>query len=259
MPFIHVAGERLFYALFQGDVTGRRNLVLVHGAAGNHIHWPAELRRLPDTNVYALDLPAHGRSGGGARSSLAEYADTVHLFALAVGLRQAAVLGHSMGGGIVQLLAARRLPWLERAVVIASGARLPVDPAILEDLRPSHAADGFARAVGLICERAYGPQASHQTVQHGRQLLLAVDRSVFYADYAACAEFDAHALLSAIERPVLIISGELDRMTPPDGSRYLADHISNAQLVELRGAGHMLIVEQPLSVAQAVSRFLSAG
>lgn len=259
MPFVQVAGERLFYALFEGDITGRRNLILVHGAAGSHIHWPAELRRLAGTNVYALDLPAHGRSGGQARCSLAEYADTVHLFALAVGLQEAAVLGHSMGGGIVQLLAARRLSWLERAIVIASGARLTVDAAILDGLRPDNAGDGFEQAVNLICRRAYSPQASRQTVQHGRRLLLAVDRRVFYADYLACDAFDAREVLTAIDRPVLIISGELDQMTPADKSRYLADHIANARLVELRAAGHMLIVEQPLTVAEAVARFLSAA
>jgi pimeloyl-ACP methyl ester carboxylesterase len=258
MPFVHVAGERLFYALFEGDVTGRRNLILVHGAAGSHIHWPAELRRLPATNVYALDLPAHGRSGGQARASLAEYADTVHLFALAVGLRRAHVLGHSMGGGIVQLLAARRPPWLDRVIVVASGARLPVDPVILDGLQPTQAAKDFARAVDLICRRAYSPQARPQTVAQGRRLLMEVDRHVFYADYLACQSFDAQPLLPRIDRPVLVIAGELDEMTSPAESRYLAAHIANARLVELRATGHMLIVEQPLTVAQTVAQFLRA-
>ena len=61
MPYVTVAGERTFYALYQGDVRSKRNLVLVHGAGGSHLDWPAPLRRLRGANVYALDLPGHGR------------------------------------------------------------------------------------------------------------------------------------------------------------------------------------------------------
>ncbi len=75
MPYVTVAGERAFYALYQGDVRGKRHLVLVHGAGGSHLDWPAPLRRLRETNVYALDLPGHGRSGGTGRSSIAAYRD----------------------------------------------------------------------------------------------------------------------------------------------------------------------------------------
>ncbi len=256
MPYITVAGERLFYALFEGDVTGQRNLVLVHGAAGSHVHWPAELRRLAGVNVYALDLPAHGRSSGRSRATLQEYADTVHLFALAAGLRRATVLGHSMGGAIVQLLAARRPPWLDCAVVAGAGAQLRVDPTILEGLRPESGRDGFEKTVNLICQQAYGPLASRQMVYHGRQLLLAVEPAVFHADYLACAGFDSSGELPHINLLVLVISGSLDRIAPPEDGRYLSHHIPGAQLVEIRDAGHMMIVERPMETAQAVGRFL---
>jgi len=59
MPYVAVGGERLFYVLVQGDPRRQRNLILVHGAGGDHTHWPAEVRRLPQVNVYALDLPSH--------------------------------------------------------------------------------------------------------------------------------------------------------------------------------------------------------
>ena len=39
-------------------------LVLVHGAGGDLMQWPTDLRRLPGRRVFALDLPGHGKSGG---------------------------------------------------------------------------------------------------------------------------------------------------------------------------------------------------
>lgn len=259
MPWINVAGETLFYTLYPGDITGRHNLVLVHGAGGSHIHWPAELRRLPGTNVYALDLPAHGRSGGHARATLQEYADTVHLFVLALGLRRTAILGHSMGGAIVQLLALRRPGWLERAIIVGSAARLRVQPDILEYLNPQTGQDGFEKALDLICQRMYGPQATRQMLLRGLQLLRAVSSSVLYADYLACAQFDCSDVVGNIAVPTLVICGSEDRMIAPEESCGLSQRIPNAQLVTIRGAGHMMIVEKPFEVAEAVARFLGVA
>jgi pimeloyl-ACP methyl ester carboxylesterase len=273
MPFVDVAGERLFYALFEGDpiplppdsagtarrqgtTVGRRNLILVHGAAGSHIHWPAELRRLPGVTVYAPDLPGHGRSGGSGRTSVQAYADTIHLFATALGLKRASVVGHSMGGAIAQLLALRRTGWLDRMVIAGCGARLHVDTVILEGLNPTRGGDGFKATVDLICQRAYGPTASAQVKRHARELLLAVDRAVFYADYLACDAFDATGQLSQIRTPTLVIAGGMDQMVPPQDVRSLSELIPGAQRVEMPDAGHMMIIEKPTEVARVVSRFL---
>lgn len=98
MVYVTVAGERAFYAFYQGDVQGKRNLVLVHGAGGSHLDWPAPLRRLKGANVYALDLPGHSRSEGTGRSSIAAYRDFLLAFLDALGLERATVVGHSMGG-----------------------------------------------------------------------------------------------------------------------------------------------------------------
>jgi pimeloyl-ACP methyl ester carboxylesterase len=259
MPLVNVAGEKLFYSLYTGDITGRHNLVLVHGAGGSHMHWPAELRRLPGANVYALDLPAHGRSGGHVRSTLQAYADTVHLFAQAIGLQRAAVLGHSMGGAIVQLLALRRPEWLEKVIIAGSGARLRVQSTILEYLNPQAGVDGFEKALEMICQQIYGPQATRQMLLRGRQMLRAVAPSVIYADYLACARFDLYDAVGSIMLPTLVICGDEDRMIPPEESCCLSQRIPNAQLVKIHGAGHMMIIEKPSEVAEAVSRFLGVA
>lgn len=256
MPSIQVAGETLFYVEYAGDITGRHNLVLVHGAGGSHIHWPAELRRLPGASVYALDLPAHGRSGGHARATLQEYADTVHLFVLALGLPRAAVLGHSMGGAIAQLLALRRPAWLERVIIAGSAARLRVQADILEHLNPQKGQDGFEKALDLICQRMYGPQVSYPMRLRGRQLLRAVSPAVLYADYLACAHFDCAEVVGNITLPTLVICGDEDRMILPEESCGLSQRIPDARLVIIRGAGHMMMIEKPSEVAEAVARFL---
>ncbi len=251
MPYTTVAGERLFYALVEGDPSQRRNLVLVHGAGGDHTQWSAELRRLPGANVYALDLPGHGRSAGRGRTSVDDYADTVDLWAQTLQLKQASLAGHSMGGAIAQTLALRQPLWLAGLVLVGTGARLRVHPFILEGLRKD-----FETTIDTICQWAYGPTANKQIVRKGRQQLLRVDRPVIHGDYVACNVFELMDRAKDIALPTLIVSGSADSMTPLKYGQYLHDQIPGSQLVEIKDGGHMMAVEKPVEVAQAVARFL---
>jgi pimeloyl-ACP methyl ester carboxylesterase len=59
-----------------------------------------------------------------------------------------------------------------------------------------------------------------------------------------------------IKLPTLIIVGSADQMTPPKYGQFLHEQIPNSQLVEITDGGHMVAVEKPTEVAQAVARFL---
>ena len=264
MPYSMVAGERLFYALVEGDPAREHNLILVHGAGGDHTHWPAGLRRLSRVNVFAVDLPGHGRSAGRGRTRVGDYADSVHLFAQTLGLKQASVVGHSMGGAIAQILALRQPRWLASVVLVSTGARLPVNPLILEGLRSASnessltepSTTSFEASIDMICQWAYGPTVSEQILRKGRQLLLSVDLNVIYGDYIACDNFDVMDRVREIELPTLIIVGSADQMTPPKYGLYLHEQIPDSQMAEVRGGGHMMAIEKPVEVTQIIARFL---
>jgi pimeloyl-ACP methyl ester carboxylesterase len=258
MPYLSLPSERLFYAQFQGGLSRQaRALVLVHGAGGNHTHWPAELHRLPGVNVYALDLPGHGRSSGHGRLNLEEYADSVHAFVQALGLPRVCLVGHSLGGAIAQLLAVRQPTWLECLVVIGCGPQLPVDAGVLAGLRPEVPSAAYAAALDRICQLAYGPGASSQLVRLGRRVLAGTDPAVLHADYVACSAFDSSGRLERLQVPTLIIVGSADQLTPPQAAARLRERVPAAQLVQIEAAGHMVVLEKPLETAQAISRFLS--
>ena len=251
MPYMTVAGERTFYALYQGDVRGKRNLVLVHGAGGSHLDWPASLRRLKKANVYALDLPGHGRSDGMGRSSIAAYRDFLLAFLDGLDLERAVAVGHSMGGAIALDLALHYPDRLAGLVLVSSGARLRVAPAILTGILAD-----FEATVDLVCDYAYGPAASEQLKRLGRQRMLKTPPEVIHGDYAACDAFDVMERLGAIRCPTLVIGGSADMLTPPKYSVYLRDHIPGAELVLVDAAGHMVMLEKPEVVARAVSKFI---
>jgi len=252
MPYVETASGNLYYTLSRGAADGPV-LVLVHGAGGSRLHWPGELRRLPETTVYTLDLPGHGRSEGAGCDTIAGYTGSVTAFLDAVGVELAVVAGHSMGGGIAQTLALNFADRVAGLVLVATGARLRVAPAILEGIQSN-----FEGAVDLITRFAWSSAAPSSLTELGRRALLETGPGVLLGDFTACDNFDVMERLAEIETPAMIIVGTADRLTPPKYARFLAEHIPNAQLTLVEGAGHMVMLERAAKVAETINKLLDS-
>ncbi|NLX12015.1 MAG: alpha/beta fold hydrolase [Chloroflexi bacterium] len=251
MPTAITPQGALYYAGHVPTTVSYPPLVLVHGAGGSHLDWPPDLRRLAGMRVIALDLPGHGRSPGPGRADTAAYAQDVIALLDALDIPRAIIAGHSMGGAIAQQTA---LGWPDRVaglVLIATGSKLPVDPAL-----PQRVIDEREQAVAWITEWAWSADSPVELRALGQQRLLEMPPEVLRGDYLACQAFDVRGRLEQISAPVLVIGASEDRMVRPKFSATLAEQIPGAQLVMIEGAGHMLPLEQPQAVAAAVQAWL---
>jgi len=246
------AGLHYFY--HEGGGLSRPPLVLLHGAGGDHLSWPPELRRLPDARVYTLDLPGHGKTEGPGRQSVEDYARIVKEFLDDAGLARAVVVGHSMGGGIALSLA---LEFPERVCglgLISTGPRLPIASSILED---AATASTFPQAVKTFQRSLFSVAASTQLVDATFKRLASNRQTLLHGDLVACDRFDVLNRLDAIRTPTLIVCGTDDKLTPPRFSEALAMRIAGAALQTMDGTGHMLMLEQPGRLAKLISVFIS--
>ena len=73
-----------------------------------------------------IELPGHGKSGGEGEQEIGRYAEDVYAFLKTVGLSRKTLVGHSMGGAIVQTLALTHPEVIQRIVLVGTGARLRV-------------------------------------------------------------------------------------------------------------------------------------
>lgn len=251
MPHTETARGTIFYTLSQGPAECP-TLLLIHGAGGSRLHWPAELRRLPGAAVYTLDLPGHGRSEGDGCDTITDYAKAVVGFLDAVNVERAIVVGHSMGGAIAQTLALDYAARVAGLALVGSGARLRVAPAIIEGIQ-----NDLEGSAGLITQFAWSPDAPSALTELGRQTILETGPDVLWGDFVACDRFDVMERLAEITAPTLVIAGAADQLTPPKYARFLIERIPQAQLVLIEGAGHMVMLERPVKVAKAVNGFLS--
>jgi pimeloyl-ACP methyl ester carboxylesterase len=231
----------------------RPTLLFIHGSGGDHTLWRGQIDALIDSaNTIALDLPGHGASGGPGRESVSDYAAAVAALLERLQLPCPIPCGLSLGGAIVlQLL----LDWpqlIAGGVLMGTGARLRVLPEILTTIETDY--PGFVDMLGHF-------GASEKT---DSDLLLPIQRataacapSVTAGDFRACNGFDVMARLGEIRKPVLVISGADDRLTPPKYSDFLESHIRGSQRALIQDAGHLVPIEKPAVVNRALQAFVA--
>jgi pimeloyl-ACP methyl ester carboxylesterase len=237
----------------KGILPDRPTLVLIHGAGSSSQAFLNQLRRLDRTmNVLALDLPGHGATPGPGRDTISTYANWVEE-ALSVFTVPAFFLGgHSMGGAIALELALRSWPRIRGLILIATGAELRVSTKIIAGLAAEP-----EPTLALINKWCFPPDADPLLIRQSLELLQQVPVSVVYNDFQACNRFDRSEHVGTITLPTLILVGEGDVMTPPAFAEALQKKILNSKLVQVPGAGHLVMLEKPREVNQAMENFVS--
>jgi len=250
MPMV----ANLYYHAYREADRERLPVVLIHGAGGSHLHWPSRIRRLAAYRVYAPDLPGHGKSGGFGGQSIQSYVQALLEWLEEIGLTRAVFVGHSMGSAIAQVLALEHSDQVLALGLVGSASRLRVAPQLIE--YAAHPTS-FHKAVETIANWSYSPTAPPELVALALKRMREVRPSVLYGDLLACDAYDQTERIGDIHQPTLIVCGQEDRMTPVRNSLFLADHLARSQLCIIPAAGHMVMLEQPQVVEEALLGFLA--
>lgn len=246
----------LYYMLSDHGKKESCPLVLVHGAGGSCLSWPPHIRRLPGQTVLAVDLPGHGKSEGTSCQSIKEYAEVLLSWLDKQNIERFALCGHSMGGAISLTLALQEQKRVEKLILIGCAARLRVNPQLLE--LASHQST-LQKAVTLLVQWSFAPQASPTLIDKTTRLLSEVRFPVLYNDLLACNAFDLTDHLASIQSHSLVLVGADDKMTPVWQGKMLADSLPDVHFEIIPAAGHMVILEYPQLVADHILSFLQNG
>lgn len=245
-----------------GPVSGPA-VVLVHCWTGHRGFWGAVARRLvvDGHRVVLYDQRGHGTSTmGGERPSVERLGTDLRQVLEAFDVSDAVLAGHSMGGMAVQALAIEHPEVLaERArgiVLVATASRVvarPIPPAVANLLMGGGLARRPGSRAGLAFVRPVvgrRPRLAHVTAT--RDAFEATSAEVRAGFLVAMSHMDLRDGLAEVDLPVTVLVGTQDRLTPPRLARRLASSIPEAELVVLPGAGHMLPLEEPDRVTQAI-------
>jgi pimeloyl-ACP methyl ester carboxylesterase len=244
----------IYYSLALSKLTDGLPVVLLHGAGGMHLSWPPEVRRLAGYWVYALDLPGHGKSQEmGGQQTIAGYAQQVLACLDGIKVGRAVFVGHSMGSAVALTLALHHPERVLGIGLLGGGVRLRVNPELLS---ATSSPTTTHKAIEAMIKWSFSPKTSPRLVELVKQRLTTTRQSVLHGDLVACNAFDASPHITQVRQPALVMCGIDDQMTPLRYAQYLADAIPGARLQLVPEAGHMLMLEQPQTVAAALETWL---
>ncbi len=207
-----------------------------------------------------IDLRGHGHSPSvTADMDLTAFAEDVNDTLTAVRFAPAAVVGFSFGGMIAQTLALAHPEAVDALVLGACPATLTDETRQAMWARGAAAErDGMVGVVDATLRRWFTtPFLERGGASAVGQRLLDDDVRAWTVGWHAISRLDTRPRLHEIHVPTLCLAGERDASAPPPIVADVAAAIAGAELVVLRGAPHMLFIEQPRETASVIARFLT--
>jgi pimeloyl-ACP methyl ester carboxylesterase len=232
-------------------------LMLVHGYPLDHRIWDDVASLLEsDFDLILPDMRGFGESQVmQADQSIMSYAADLRGLLDHLHIRQAVVAGHSMGG-YVALAFARQFPKRLSGLGLVSSQTLADTPE-RRDGRYATAKEVMESGVTSVAD-AMAPKLSAdagvQAILH--QLILdQPSLGVASALRAMADRPDSTGLLKVLELPMVIVHGQADGLIPIERAREMKEAAPSAHYVELPQAGHMPMMEDAPSVAEALRFF----
>lgn len=225
-------------------------IVLLHGAGCDARIFDELSGRLEGWEVLAIDLPGRRKSPGPPARTASEAAAFVRSLLDELSIERAMVLGHSFGGAVAMELALLAEERVSALVLVSTGARLRVHPAILSAMDLSAKAGGRS-----VVNLPWLPNTERALVRRVEKQIGEVPAITAAADWHAANLFDRMAEVRRVECPTLILTGTEDALTPPKYAHWLEENMPNARCVLVQGGGHMLPVEHAGEVVERVREF----
>jgi len=240
-------------------------LIFLHGIGGAARSWRQQLGTFGNRfRAIAWDMPGYGGSAPLASVSIAALADALQQFVEQLGAARPVLVGHSIGGMIVQKWLVQ-FPNLARAVVLAQ-----TSPAfgkadgdwqksfIAARLGPLDRGETMKSLAPSLVKELVGDDPDPKGMEVARECMESVPEASYRAMMLALIGFDQRSTLGDISVPTLLLSGSKDNNAPAPMMAKTATYIRGAEYVELPGVGHLANLERPDTFDEALGRFLNS-
>jgi pimeloyl-ACP methyl ester carboxylesterase len=242
VPSVLVKGLKISYITGELFEKARPNILMIHGAGQSGLTWEYQLDVLKNHskfNLFVIDLPGHGKSEGGGFKSISEYSDFIKDFADTLGLQKLILVGHSMGGGIVQVFTLDYPDAVYACILVGTGARLRVAEETLEAVK-----NNYEAYCNKAPTRSFAISSSEGLKSKFLDGLLRTPQLIMHQDLIVCDEFDIMNEVEKIKVPTLIISATEDILTPVRYGDYLHSRIHGSKFHVIKDVGHFMMQEK---------------
>lgn len=260
----HVNSKQLYYR--QLGNSSRPPIIFIHGLGSSSEFYSPLISALglhQTHSLHLLDLEGHGLSPTSAASELTieSYASDYAALAKQMKLKEVTVIAHSMGC-FVALTLALKYPELVSKLVLIGPAPNPLPTAGQNGARARAAlvrSSGMAAVVDAVITAGTSEKSKTSNliaIAALRLSLLGQDPEGYAKGCTALAGMSQALPVEKLKVPVLIVTGEEDKVSPPHVCEKYVSEISGATLHVLSQVGHWHNFEDYNGVAKAVGPFV---
>lgn len=233
-------------------------LVLLHGYPLDHHLWDDVAPLLVDTfDLIIPDLRGFGESSTvDSFYAMEDFASDIAALLDQLEIQKTAIVGHSMGG-YVALAFARLYPERLSGLALVS-SQVSADAPDRKEGRYKSAAEVADKGIGSVVASMTPKFTSNPKLQEfAHESMERQQPAAYIGALKAMAErVDSTPLLSSINVPVVLVHGDADQLIPIERAREVKTALRDAYLVEISGAGHMPMMEDPQKTAEALKHLV---
>lgn len=260
---VHANNIRQHYLRYggtEGARAGRDAIIIIPGITSPAVTWGFVAERFGQYfDTYVLDVRGRGLSSAedGLDYSLDAQAQDVIAFAAALGLKNYALVGHSMGGRIGARVAASKPAGLTRLVM--------VDPPVSGPNRRAYPAqlpwyvDSMAMArQGCSADdmRQFCPTWTEEQLQLRAQWLHTCNESAIIQSFNDFQSDDVHQNFAQLAIPTMLMTAERGDVVRPEDTKEIQGLIADLTVSHVNDAGHMIPWDNEEGFYQAFGDFL---
>ena len=241
----------------------KKPLVFIHGIASTSEIFINQIKEFEkDYYVLSIDLPGFGKSKMLKKTSIYNYANEIYNFLISNKIKKPILIGHSLGGMIVQKIITQHLNYAEAAVLIATSSKFGSTDISWQNnfinsrLDPLNNGKKMKDIAYMAINNIIGPNKNKRVIKFAEKIMSSVSEEAYRAAIQSLIGFDLRDQLSLINIPTLLISGKHDKQALAKTMLSMSKKIKKSKYVQFEECGHLIHLEKAEIFNNTIKKFI---
>ena len=241
----------------------KKPLIFIHGIGSTSETFQNQIDVFKKENyVVSIDLPGFGKSKMLKETSISNYASTIYNFLITQKITKPILVGHSLGGMIVQKIITQHLNYAEAAVLIATSSKFGSTDISWQNnfihsrLDPLNNGKKMKDIAYMAINNIIGPNKNKRVIKFAEKIMSSVSEEAYRASIQSLIGFDLRDQLSLINIPTLLISGKHDKQALAKTMLSMSKKIRKSKYVQFEECGHLIHLEKAEIFNNTIKKFI---
>ena len=237
-------------------------LVFIHGIGSTSKIFQEQIEEFGKKYfAVSIDLPGYGKSTTIETVTIPNYAISVYNFLLSLKIKSPILLGHSLGGMVVQQIISYHPFYARAAILVGTSPKFGGNDTAWKKkfldsrLKPLKEGKKLKDISTCSISNIVGPKTDSKVIDFASEMMSSISEKSYISAVKSLLLFDLKDELKKIPIPVLVIAGENDNQAPAKMMERMAKNIKKSQFKIINGSGHLINIEKPKEFNEALSNF----